>query len=392
MNAMRVAVVGAGGHIGRTLLARLSSEPLVAARGICRNELTAAPLRVAGFDVRCGAVSVPSEAQKLLGDCEVVVNCASATALPGTARHEERGIVDGLVAVRGPRRLIHFSSVAVYGTCIGDGTRFEHPRPDYPFGRDKLNLERYLRRKARSSSFAEVVVLRMGHVYGAEQWVSRFVFDQVERPGWRLPFDGRGASNAIHVKNVAAAVRTLVLGTGGGTFNLFDSPQSTWRQVFDWNTSAIGAAPVPGLDDAESERVRAHFSRIARAPALQLAREVAAWGKSLPLSLAASSQQVRNCVLSLMSTLQSPRLEARVYKRYIGGHLAARPAPLAVEQPWALSREAPGPCVDYSPELTAEDARAVARWHDGYSSPDALAPFPAQRRDVAGAAMRPASQ
>jgi nucleoside-diphosphate-sugar epimerase len=377
MSALRVAVIGAGGQIGQTLLGRLASEPTIDVRGICRNELTAAPLRLKGFDIRCGAVSDASAAQKLLGDCDVLVNCASATALPGTARTEERGIVRGLLSVRGPRRLIHFSSLAVYGTCITAKARFEHPQPDYPYGREKLNLETYLRATAARSHVRarEIVILRMGHVYGAEQWVSRFVFDHMQKAGWRLPFDGRHASNAIHVKNVASAVRTLALEHQTGVFNLFDSPQSTWRDVFDWNTKAVGAPRVPGLDDAASEKLRQHFGRIAEAPALELLRQVTAWGKSLPMSLASSSQQVRFVVMGLLAAVQSPKLEAHVSKRFVAGQLAGRSAPLLVEQPWIFSQQAPGPCVEFPAEVTADDARDVARWRDGYASPDALAPF-----------------
>src|SRR5579863_1495849 len=133
MTKLRAAVIGAGGQIGRTLLSRLAADPSIEVRGICRNELTAAPLRLAGFDVRCGAVSDGEGARKLLGDCDVVINCSATNALPGTARRDGRAVVDGVLGVRGPRRLIHFSSVAVYGTCITDKNRFDDPSPDYPF-------------------------------------------------------------------------------------------------------------------------------------------------------------------------------------------------------------------------------------------------------------------
>ena len=381
MSELCVGIIGAGGQIGRTLLSRFAGAPGVLARGICRNELTAAPLRLAGFDVRCGAVSDPDAAEELLDGCDVVVNCAAATALPGTARREERAIVRGLLSVKGIRRLIHFSSVAVYGTCITTKNRYSHPRPDYPFGRDKLNLEQYLRREASRSSLRELVVLRMGHVYGAQQWLSRYIFDELKGGGWRLPFGGRTTSNAIHVKNVASAVRTLALGRQVGTFNLFDWPQSTWREVCDWNTSAIGAPRIPDLDEAASEVLREHFARISRAPAQQLVREIAAWGKSLPLALASSSQQVRFVVMTLMASLQSPTLEAHAVKRFFGGHAAGRARQGIVEAPWIFSQPAPGPCVDYTREVTADDSRAVAEWHEGYSSPDALAPFAPRSRD-----------
>ena len=367
----RVAILGAGGQIGRTLLTRLRADSKLRPYGVCRNALTAAPLRAAGLDVRCGDVT--KDVKQLLGDADVIVNCASASCLWGQARKEDRAAIDAILSIGA--RVIHFSSVAVYGSCI-DSTRntYDDPRPDIPYGRDKLNLERYTMRHAKKLG-RRVVILRMGHVYGAEQWVSRFVFNQIGT-SFRLPFDGDRPSNAVHVANVASAVRTLVHDTGAeGAYNLFDPGNSSWREVFDWNTNAIGADRIPGMDVRNSERVRRAFAGKAGAPVpLAIAREVAAWTKSLPLSLVSASPSLRDLALSTMSTLQAPAIEQKVLAVY--GEMSVRrmAEPLPVKETWLVSDGAPGRAVDYPPERGTAEQEAVAEWHEAYASPDALFP------------------
>src|ERR1051326_8290351 len=269
MTPIRVAIVGAGGQVGPKLLAYLADDPGMQVRGICRNEVTAGPLRIEGFDIRCGSVGDIETAQRLLGDCEVILNCAAAsgTTTALQAREQDQAILRSLCSLPGKKRLVHFSSVGVYGTCLdARRNRFENPRPDWSYGREKLRLERFLAHHSRGTGH-EIVVLRMGHVYGAGQWVSRQVLETARDPRRRLPFDGQRASNAVHVHNVAAAIRTLIVDWARpGTYNLCDSPPATWRQVFDWNTNAVGMTPVPGMDPDESARWLAYYRRVTAMP------------------------------------------------------------------------------------------------------------------------------
>lgn len=376
--SVRVAILGAGGQIGRTLLTRLRSDAKVRVVGITRNSLTAAPLREAGFEVRCGSVMDEKERARLIGDADVVVNCASASCLWGQARMEDRATVEAALAMS--KRLIHFSSVAVYSSCVDPSRNtYERPRPDAPYGRDKLNLERHTLRAAKKLG-RRAVILRMGHVYGAEQWVSRYVLDRAGT-SFRLPFDGALPSNAVHVANVASAVRTLVHDEGAeGTFNLFDPGQSTWRQVFDWNTRAFGVAAVPSLDREMSERLRsAYATKAGTARPIAIAREVAGWAKGLPLSLAAASPTLRDLALSTLSTLQSPRIEQRVLDVYGEASVRRITEPLPIKETWLLSEGAPGRTVDYPAEVSEADAAAVASWYRKVASPDAL--YPADERE-----------
>jgi len=372
----RIVVLGAGGQIGKTIVSRLGRATDLSVVGVVRNALTAAPLRAAGLEVRLGNILAADQRERLIGDADIIVNCASASALWGQARTEDRAVIDA-VMMASRARLIHFSSVAVYGTCL-DPVRntYEHPRPDAPYGRDKLNLERHVEAKGKKASHAKPVILRMGHVYGPEQWVSRYVLDRATGtiPGFSLPFDGRLPSNAVHVANVASAVNVLVHDDKLlGTFNLFDPGQSTWRAVFDWNTHALGMAPVASLSPEMSERLRLAFRRrAAMAVPVAVAHDVTGWLKSLPMSLVAASPSLRDLALSTMSTLQSSRFEQKVLAVY--GEMSVRrlSEPLPIKETWLLSEGAPGPTISFPDERDASQREAVAAWYNGFASPDAL--------------------
>jgi nucleoside-diphosphate-sugar epimerase len=374
MMPIQVAIVGAGGAVGSKLLAYLGGDTASCLRGVCRNEVTAGPLRIAGFDVRCGDVTDVQAAQELLGDCDLVVNCAAASGNPGQARAQDEALLRALSGLPGKRRFIHFSSVGVYGTCVTAGRNtFERPSPDWPYGRDKLHLERYLTRRMVSSAH-ECIILRMGHVYGAGLWLSRAILEMMEEPEFRLPFDGRLPSNAIHVRNVAAAVRTLIRKWAEpGLYNLFDAPVRTWREVFDWNSAAVHSLPVTGLEADPSERSASYFRRCAASPlGRRLASEAMAWAGSLPGSLVSACPSVKDLGARLLVSLRSAPFARRVQFAYSGIMARDDPRPNVPVRPWLVSDGAPGRQLSYSGELGPEDAEALARWYFRYRNPDSL--------------------
>lgn len=369
--AIRVAILGAGGQVGSNLLHHLGQHEQLEVWGICRNEVTAGPLRIAGGEVRVGSVTDPGDRERLFGDCDILINCAAASGPPATARRQDEEVLEAVLGLPDHVRLIHFSSVGIYGACLSaDRSTFERPRPDWDFGRLKLRLEKLIRARRGQR---KITIVRLGHVYGAGQWLSRFALQAASGANWRLPFDGRSPSNAVHVRNIVSAIRTLILeGPDSGTFNLFDPDQSSWREVFDWNTDAIGSDPVAPLDEALSlERRAHHMRRIGTALPLRVVKEVGPWMRSLPSSYFAAAPSAKMAGAILIAKLKSERFERVVMKLWNSSFVEISEDWEERYPPYLFSDEAPGPMLSYPPERRTEDQDAVRQWWSKMS-PEAI--------------------
>jgi hypothetical protein len=236
-----------------------------------------------------------------------------------------------------------------------------------------------------------LTVVRLGHVYGAGQWVSRAVLD-FAAGGQGLPFDGALPSNAIHVSNVAAAMRSIITENQSGTMNLTDPGNSSWRQVFDWTTSAASLAPVGVQPPEDAERHRAFYRRQARTPlTLRAAKEATGWMKSLPMSFIAGVPSTKHLGVRLLCFVASSKFEKRVLAEF-SRRLAASQQPHDVRpREYLFCDGAPGPSVRYGSEVRQQDVEALALWAKNLASARAILHWgddePAlPRNEVTGAA------
>lgn len=335
--------------------------------------MIAGPLRLAGLDVRCGDVRDRSTAEAVLGRPEVIVNCAVDSGWATTAPETNRRLLRAVGEIEGTRKLIQFSSVGVYGTCIDRRRAFaDRPRAHARYAREKLDQERSAIRYEPLGR--GTVILRMGHVYGPYQWLSRSIFEFLEARGPRLPFDGRNASNAIHIENVCRAVGWLVQGgPPNGIWDLLDRPQHTWRELVDWHAAAIGAATLAGMDEERSRVLAARYRTMESTPlAVQLALEFGRALASFPSTFAVSSSTAVAIGQRVLSALGSARLEGNLRARHalVRARLGVAAEAEVTPPPWLLSDESPGRLLEYpSASLSPDDQRDVASWYRGYAVP-----------------------
>lgn len=236
---MKVLVLGASGYIGKRLVQALSksgwAEPVAAARR---------PLPgVRG--VQLDATDAGALEQAMRG-VDAVVNCVAGSA---------RAIADGAVALvqaasaSGCRRIVHFSSMSVYGELEGDVTE-EAPKDSSIgwYARAKNEAEDAMAGFAASGGSA--VVLRPGCVWGpaSELWVGRIArLLQSHRLG-DLGAAGDGWTNLVHVDDVcSAALAALQQQPVEGpprAYNLAAPDSPRWNDYFIDLALQIGAVPV----------------------------------------------------------------------------------------------------------------------------------------------------
>lgn len=344
----RILIVGAAGQVGRGLLRAFRGISGMSAAGVTRTEFSAAPLRAEGHEIRAGSVTDPRAAPGLLEGADMLVNCALAVDRPNAARRRNEALLDGLLRHGEADLLVHLSSVAVYGSCLdSQASSFDAPLPDSTYAGEKLRLERRAAAMARDFG-RRLLVLRLGHVYGPGQALSRDILQALHERRWPLPFGGRLHSNAIHIESLARALGRLAEAPPGApVLNAVDAPQRSWGELYGLHAAAAALPePLPMPED-ESDGRRREFRRRSRAPLpLRLLRELGGWARGLPAASAVDLPAVRQTVESLLLALPAG-VEGFVDRRY--ALFSARrslddsrlPSPLP--PPWYYSDAVPGP-------------------------------------------------
>jgi nucleoside-diphosphate-sugar epimerase len=314
---LRVGITGAAGHVGSALAARLKVEHGFDTVAVVRNVFAARLLADAGAEVRVGSVTDPSSSRELFAGCDAVVNCALAKGWPATSRERNEAIVRNLASASGAQVVVHFSSVAVYGPCSDPRyNSFERPQPDSAYGLEKLRLEQVAERLfARAGKQYHIV--RLGHVYGPGQWVSREILERSGDASFALPFGGDISSNAVSIDAVVAAVAGMLRGEQAvGIRNLVDSPQSSWRALFDFHTGLLGRGPVASMPEGASLRLREGYYGSARHPALAFARSAIARLFTLDMIGLAKLETFRRLAHRPLRGI-SPAFEGWANRRYV---------------------------------------------------------------------------
>jgi nucleoside-diphosphate-sugar epimerase len=373
---MKIGIVGGAGQIGRGLLRAFRQHPGISAFGITRNAMSAGPLLAEGFDIRVGSVAGGTTARELLQGADVVVNCALEIDRPKRARARNEALVSGLLEHAHAALVIHLSSVAVYGSCV-DRTvsTFERPRPDSTYGREKLRLERFAQSVAPRHR-QPLLILRLGHVYGPGQGISREAFDVLKTGQWTLPFDGALPSNAVHIDHLAAAIPVMAdRADGGVVLNATDSPQRTWRQLYDLHAEAAGAPRLPSMADEDAERRRDSYRRQARLSLLRrVPEQVTQWARRLPLKSLVSVTAVRQATEAALLALPAgvERLVDRRYVVFSAGLHMETAAGTDGPPPWFYSDGVDGPglrAVAESDERTTREVAELRAWHSSWAAP-----------------------
>jgi nucleoside-diphosphate-sugar epimerase len=261
----KVLVIGASGFVGaaiiRAIKARDDLDPIACMR-------TPSPaLTAIGVETRlCDAID-PIALAKALDGVAYVVNSVLGT--PTTMLAATRNICEA-ASRSGLRRIIHLSSMAVYGPLDGVVDEAASLRPLGGYARGKARCEEVVRDFV--SSGGDAVVIRPGCVYGpgGEQWVGRIArWLRAGRLG-ELGDAAEGYCNLTFGDDLAGAVIACMITSkaAGQIFNVADADPGTWNQYFVRLGCAVGA------DVQQVSRFRIGFEAAMLAPPLQVAKIV----------------------------------------------------------------------------------------------------------------------
>lgn len=260
MTTLRVLVLGAGGYFGARLLERLRQEPWAQAVGAGRRRPA-----FADGDFRTFDATEPEALRRELEGFDAVVNCVSGPAdvIAGGAR-----ALRAAIGTQACPRLVHFSSMAVYGSVQGDIREHCPLNGDLgPYAAAKVRAEQYL------ADVPDVFILRPGCIYGpgSPQWTLRIA--RLLRAGriGDLGAEGDGCSNLVFADDVAHAVLAALRAPteDRGAYNLAMPDSPSWNLYFERMACRIGAVPLKRIG---ARRLKLETKLLA--PALKVAELV----------------------------------------------------------------------------------------------------------------------
>lgn len=251
---MKVLVTGANGFIGSNLCARLARHSGMEVTGLVRP--TSDLSFLAGLErlrLVSGDIGDPACLAAAMRDVAIVYHVAGFSADWGPWQDFRAANVEGVRQVMeaarraGVRRVVHISSVSIYGfpggVDIAESAPFT-PRPQ----------DRYITTKAEGERLAmsyhgqglEVVVIRPAGVYGPCDRTTTVPLAVALLAGKFLFVDGGSHIMApVYIDNLLDMMELAGHGAAapGEAFNAVDDGYTTWRQYIEWLCADLGCTP-----------------------------------------------------------------------------------------------------------------------------------------------------
>lgn len=302
-----VLVLGSSGFIGSRLVATLSDSltyrPIAASRRGGQG-----PVESRAFDAtNAGAM------RTALHDANLVVNCIAGSGQTMIAATQ--ALCDAARA-NPPHRIVHLSSMAVYGAATGTVREDQAPvEPVSSYGKAKIACERIILKYVRDGGSA--VILRPTCVFGpgSTQWTTRIGrLLQARRIGDLGPA-GDGCCNLAFIDDLITGIMRALSTTGisGQAFNISTDSTLTWNQFLIRFARALGATPVKRISQRNLKLETRLLAPVRRAADIGLRRV----GLTSPLTeaitpslLTLMGQDMRIDCSDAVSILSLPRTSA----------------------------------------------------------------------------------
>lgn len=241
----RILLLGHTGYIGSRLLRALASVderiPVIG-RSIGDLDLTRSdsPAALESVIDDQTAVVICAAIKKQLGDnSDVFSKNLTITLNIGVA-----------LAARRARRVVFFSSAAVYGEDVEHEviTEATPVQPTSYYGIGKFAAERLLERLARPEQGTSLLVLRPALVYGPSEPAyyygpSGFLHKVLTREAITLWGDGTEQREFLYVDDVVEVAKRLTFSDLGGVINVVSGTSYTYAQALDSIAVIVGEVP-----------------------------------------------------------------------------------------------------------------------------------------------------
>jgi nucleoside-diphosphate-sugar epimerase len=250
-------VTGASGLLGSHIVEKLRErgEPV---RVLVRPSSDRSWLEKQGVEFVEGDVTDRASLERACQGCDVVYHSAAKVGDWGPWEEFERITIGGTrnvvdaAASAGVRRLLHISSISVFGYYTKEQTIDETNEIGCNlykwayYSRSKIEAERVVREAGRSGKI-EVTVIRPAWIYGERDRATLPRLVAMIRAG-KAKILGRGDNllNVVYAGNVATAAITGARSPRaiGEVYNCSNDGEITQQEYFDLLAGALGVSPV----------------------------------------------------------------------------------------------------------------------------------------------------
>lgn len=241
----RVLITGASGFIGSHFHEQMDTTALV-------NLDLEAPTFPYRSTYVAGDIREPASVDAALAKhpCEAIICLAAEHKDFGIEREayfrtNEHGtsVTCDVAAKHGIKKILFFSSVAVYGDAAGPTTEATPPNPANHYGASKLAGEAVLRRWAEEDPSRSAVIMRPTVVYGVRNRANMLrLIVQIDKGRFANIGAANNVKSTAYVENVVSAALFLLarMRPGVDVFNYVDQPQLSVRHITETVSSALG--------------------------------------------------------------------------------------------------------------------------------------------------------
>jgi nucleoside-diphosphate-sugar epimerase len=284
---MKALITGATGFVGARLAATLVEQGHDV-RGLVRDTTRAQGLAAAGVELVEGDMTDVGSLRRAVQGVEQVFHTAALVGDWPDPAEIKRVNVDGtrslVQAARdaGVRRVVHLSSLAVYGNRHHRGTDETSPYcHGDPYTDAKIDSERAMFEFV-SRGEIEGVSLRPGFVYGpGDRTLLPKLLEALRDGKFMFIGDGRKQMNIVFVDDVIQAIllASELESANGRAYNITDGSTPALRDFIGFIVESLGL-PVPerhvppalAVAGCYSSEYLGHLLRVKRAPLMNISR------------------------------------------------------------------------------------------------------------------------
>lgn len=163
-----------------------------------------------------------------------------------TNQHGTKKLCDACTKY-GIKKIVFYSSVAVYGANVTPSNEKDEPTPNMPYGESKWAGEKVLQKWASEDPNREVLIIRPAVVYGERNVANMFrLIEQIKAGRYFHIGKGDNVKSIVYVKNLVQATLWLIdrMKPGISTYNYADSPQLTSREIANIISDSLNKSPI----------------------------------------------------------------------------------------------------------------------------------------------------